>query len=56
MMDRLNEQSKLNDQHELVESDDQASSYYYDDATNYETYRDEDDNDNESLTPDKNTD
>ena len=56
MMDHVYEQSK---EDRLDESSDgecdpnDAESYYYDDATNYETYRDDDDE--ESATQAENT-
>ena len=46
MMDHVYEQSKEDrkDKSSDRESDqNEAGSYYYDDATNYETYRDDDD-------------
>ena len=43
MMDHLNEQSKPEPKDEPAEADEEPRSYYYDDATNYETYRDDED-------------
>jgi len=43
MMDHLNEQSKPEPKDEPAEADEKPRSYYYDDATNYETYRDDED-------------
>ena len=55
MMDHVYEQSK-EDRKDKSSSDEcdrnDAGSYYYDDATNYETYRDDDDEESATQTKD----
>jgi hypothetical protein len=54
MMDHPKEQSNLEDKDESSETNEKPRSYYYDDATNYETYRDDEDDDNHESTPSEN--
>jgi hypothetical protein len=48
-MNHVHEQSKPDrDDESSTGHGEKSESYYYDDATNYETYREEDDDENES--------
>jgi len=54
-MDHRREQSKLDQVDESSATKDQnPTSYYYDDATNYETYRDDEEEDDDESLPQKN--
>jgi hypothetical protein len=46
IMNHVHEQSKLDES--SAGEDENPVSYYYDDATNYEIYRDDDEDENES--------
>ena len=56
MMDHGKEQSKVDPQDGSSEPNEKPRSYYYDDATNYETYCDEEDDDDESVPSDNDAD